>query len=97
MIPETVVCDYASFLLARDYERTGEHDTSGIYEGRFIQYSKAVGNPVSIELLVNALRCRQTDTEWSYRYLDQHARPVTVGRMLSVDTRIPERELLLAI
>jgi hypothetical protein len=97
VIPETAVDDYASFLLDRDYERTGEHDTSGIYEGRFIQYSKDVGNPVSIELMVNALRCRQTDAEWSYRYLDQHAQPVTVGRTLSVDTRIPERELLLAI
>ena len=97
VIPETAVDDYASFLLDRDYERTSEHDTSGIYEGRFIQYSKDVGNPVSIELMVNALRCRQTDAEWSYRYLDQHAQSVTVGRTLSVDTRIPERELLLAI
>lgn len=97
VIPETAVDDYASFLLDQDYERTSEHDTSGIYEGRFIQYSKDVGNPVSIELMVNALRCRQTDAEWSYRYLDQHAQPVTVGRTLSVDTRIPERELLLAI
>ena len=97
VIPETAVDDYASFLLDRDYERTSEHDTSGIYEGRFIQYSRDVGNPVGIELMVNALRCRQTDAEWSYRYLDQHAQPVTVGRTLSVDTRIPERELLLAI
>ena len=97
VIPETAVDDYASFLLDRDYERTSEHDTSGIYEGRFIQYSKDVGNPVSIELMVNTLRCRQTNAEWSYRYLDQHAQPVTVGRTLSVDTRIPERELLLAI
>ena len=97
VIPETAVDDYASFLLDRDYERTSEHDTSGIYEGRFIQYSKDVGNPVSIELMVNALRCRQTDAEWSYRYLDQHAQPVTVGRTQSMDARIPERELLLAI
>lgn len=97
VIPETAVDDYDSFLLERGYERTSEHDTSGIYDGRFIQYSKDVGGPVSIELVVNALRCRQTDGEWSYRYLGQHALPVTVGRTLSVETRIPERELLLAI
>ena len=47
--------------------------------------------------MVNALRCRQTDAEWSYRYLDQHSHPATVGRTTSVDTRIPERELLLAL
>ena len=47
--------------------------------------------------MVNALRCRQTDAEWSYRYLDQHTQPVTVGRTMSVDTCIPERELFLAI
>ena len=97
VVPEEAVEDYESFLLDRDYDRTSEHDTSGIYEGRFIQYSKDVGNPVSIELMVNALRCRQTDAEWSYRYLDQHTQPVTVGRTMSVDTPIPERELFLAI
>jgi hypothetical protein len=52
---------------------------------------------VNIELMVNALRCRQTDAEWSYRYLDQHAQSVTVGRTVPVDTRIPERELFHAI
>ena len=97
VVPEDAVEDYESFLRDHDYERTSDHDTSGIYEGRFIQYSKDVGNPVSIELMANALRCRQTDAEWSYRYLDQHAQPVTVGRTLSVDTRSPGRELLLAI
>jgi hypothetical protein len=97
VVPEDAVEGYESFLRDHDYDRTSEHDTSGIYEGRFIQYSKDVGNPVSIELMVNALRCRQTDAEWSYRYLDQHAQPVTVGRTVSVDTHIPERELFLAI
>lgn len=97
VIPEQAVEDYESFLREHEYDRTSERDTSGIYEGRFIQYSKDVGNPVSIDLMVNALRCRQTDAEWSYRYLEGHAHPVTVGRTVSVDTRIPERELLLAI
>jgi hypothetical protein len=97
VVPEDAVEDYESFLREHDYDRTSEHDTSGIYEGRFIQYSKDIGNPVSIELMVNVLRCRQTNAEWSYRYLDQHIQPVTVGRTMSVDTRIPERELFLAI
>lgn len=97
VVPKDAVEDYESFLSDQDYNRASEYDTNGIYEGQFIQYSKDVGNPVSIELMVNALRCRQTEAEWSYRYLDQHAQSVTVGRTQSVHTRIPERELLLAI
>jgi hypothetical protein len=97
VVPEDAVEDYESFLREHDYDRTSEHDTSGIYEGRFIQYSKDIGNPVGIELMVNVLRCRQTNAEWSYRYLDQHIQPVRVGRTMSVDTSIPERELFLAI
>ena len=97
VVPKDAVEDYESYLQDQDYDRTSEYDTNGIYEGQFIQYSKDVGNPVSIELMVNALRCRQTEAEWSYRYLDQHAKSVTVGRTQSVHTRIPERELLLAI
>lgn len=97
VIPESALDDYDSFLADHGYERTNEYDTSALYENRFIQYAKDVGNPVSVELLVNALRCRQTDAEWSYRYLDQHSQPATVGRTLTVDTRIPEKELLLAI
>jgi hypothetical protein len=85
VVPEEAVEDYESFLRDRDFDRTSEHDTSGIYDGRFIQYSKDIGNPVSIELMVNALRCRQTDADWSYHYLEQHAQPVTVGRTVSVD------------
>lgn len=97
VIPETALHEYNSFLTEQGYEQTGEYDTSALYEGRFIQYSNDVGNPVNVELLVNALRCRQTDAEWSYRYLEQHSQPATVGRTLTVETRIPELELLLAI
>lgn len=97
VVPESALDDYDSFLVDHEYERTNEYDTSALYEGHFIEYAKDVGNLVSVELLVNALRCRQTDAEWSYRYLDQHSKPATVGRTLTVDTRIPETELLLAI
>lgn len=97
VIPETALQEYESFLSERGYEQTGAYETTALYDGRFIQYSNDVGNPVSVELLVNALRCRQTDAEWSYRYLKQHSQPATIGRTLTVDTRIPEQELLLAI
>lgn len=97
VVPASAEEEYDAVLADHEYERTSEYDTSARYDGRFIQYSKDVGNPVNFDLLVNALRCRQTDAEWSYRYLDQHAHSASVGRTVTVDTRIPERELLLAI
>ena len=97
VIPERAQNEYEAFLTDHGYEQTGEYETSAFYDGRFIQYANDVGNPVHVELLVNALRCRQTDAEWSYRYLEQYSQPATVGRTLTVDTRIPEQELLLAI
>jgi hypothetical protein len=97
VVPETALEEYDAVLADHGYERSREADTSALYDGRFIQYAKDVGNPVSVELLVNALRCRQTEAEWSYRYLDQHSQPATVGRTLTIETRIPETELLLAI
>lgn len=97
VIPETALEEYDSVLADNGYERSREYDTSALYEGRFLQYEKDVGNPVSVDLLVNAITCRQTDAEWSYRYLDQHSQSATVGWKRTVETRIPETELLLAI
>jgi hypothetical protein len=97
VVPESALTEYDTFLADHGYDRANEYETSALSEGRFIQYTKDVGNPVSVELMVNALRCRQTDAEWSYRYLDQHSQPATVGQTLTVDTRIPESELLVAI
>jgi len=45
VVPEEAVEAYDSFLRDHEYERTNEYDTSGIYDGQFIQYSKNVGNP----------------------------------------------------
>lgn len=82
VVPETELDNYNSFLVEHGYEQTKEYDTSALYEGRFIQYSKDVGNPVSVELMVNALRCRQTDAEWSYPQMSDcaHWRKYVVSR-----------------
>ncbi|WP_436927622.1 hypothetical protein [Halosimplex amylolyticum] len=98
VIPATALDDYASLLVDRGYEREFETDISNEYEGQMIQYSKAVGtHSVTFEALVDAMRCRQTDAEWSYRYLTEHSsvEPLTVAEDL--DGRIPEPALLFAM
>src|SRR6056297_761237 len=74
VIPATALADYESILGDRGYAKTFEKDISNQYEGRMVQFMKPVGdNVVTFEALVDAMGCRQTDAEWSYRYLHQHS------------------------
>jgi hypothetical protein len=47
--------------------------------------------------MVDALGCRQTEAEWSYRYLSQHSVTEELRTGRPVTARIPERELLFAV
>lgn len=44
--------------------------------------------------MVDALGCRQTEAEWSYRYLAQHSVTEELRTGRPITARIPERELL---
>ncbi|MDY7082745.1 MAG: hypothetical protein SXQ77_10155, partial [Halobacteria archaeon] len=52
---------------------------------------------VEFDALVGALRCRQTDAEWSYSYLEDHSvvEPLEVAGGL--EARVPEPSLLFAL
>ncbi|WP_246988984.1 hypothetical protein [Halorientalis marina] len=69
-----------------------------MYEGRIVRYAKPVGdNAVEFDALVGALRCRQTDAEWSYRYLHEHSVVESLEVTESLTARIPEPALLFAL
>jgi len=98
VIPDTALGDYDSLLDELGYEKQFEKDVSNEYEGRMIQYIKPVGdNAVKFEALVDAMGCRQTDAEWSYRYLHEHStvESIIVGEDLY--GRIPEPALLFSM
>ena len=98
VLPESSLEDYDALLGELGYQKESDTDVSNIYEGRMVQYVKPVGeNTVEFDALVNALRCRQTDAEWSYDYLEEHSvvRELNVAPDLSA--RIPEPALLFAI
>jgi hypothetical protein len=97
VIPAQAVDDYTSLLAERGYEKTADVERNDLYEGRTVRYEKDIGNPVQFDAMVDALGCRQTEAEWSYRYLAENAvtKELRTGRPITA--QIPERELLFAV
>lgn len=97
VVPAQAVDDYTALLVDRGYEKTADVETGSLYDGRTIRFVKDVGNPVEFDAMVDELGCRQTDAEWSYRYLAQYARPTELQTRRPITATIPERELLFAV
>lgn len=98
VLPESALEDYDTLLGDLGYEREFDTDVSNVYEGRMIRYAKPVGaHEVQFDALVDALRCRQTDAEWSYRYLAAHSVTESLEVAEDLSARIPEPALLFAI
>ena len=98
VVPDTALDDYDTLLRDRGYNKQFEQDVSNEYDGRMIQYTKEVGaNAVKFEALVDAMGCRQTDAEWSYRYLHEHSTIESLDVAEDLNGRIPELALLFAM
>ena len=94
----TALDEYDSLLVDLGYEKQFEKDVSNEYEGRMVQYAKPVGeNEVKFETLDDAMGCRQTDAEWSYRYLHEHSTVDSIDVAEDLEGRIPEPALLFAM
>lgn len=98
VIPKTELDAYDTLLNGLGYSKEFDEDVSNVYEGRIVRYQKAVGdNAVEFDALVGALRCRQTDAEWSYRYLHEHSVVESLEVAEDLTARIPEPALLFAL
>ena len=97
VIPGQAVADYTTLLTDRGYEKTADVERNTIYQGRTLRFEKDIGNPVRFDAMVDALGCRQTEAEWSYRYLLEHSVREELRTGQPVTARIPERELLFAV
>ena len=97
VIPAQAVDDYTDLLTDHGYEKTAVVERKELYEGRTIRFRKDIGNPVRFDAMVDALGCRQTEAEWSYRYLAQHSVMEELRTGRPITARIPERELLFAV
>jgi hypothetical protein len=98
VIPDAELDAYDTLLGGRGYTKEFDEDVANVYEGRIVQYEKAVGDyAVFATLQVGALRCRQTDAEWSYQYLHDHSVVKELAVAEELTARIPEPELLFAL
>ncbi len=97
VIPTQALDDYVAHLSDRGYEKTADVERNELYEGRTVRFEKDIGNPVRFDAMVDALGCRQTEAEWSYRYLAQYSVTEELRTGRPVTARIPERELLFAM
>lgn len=88
--------EFTKILEREGFEEVEDRDL--ISDGRFLAYEKDRELPVTIDLLVGSLQCRQTDATWSYEEIAARAEPVEIGESEStVEVRIPEPELLMAM
>lgn len=95
--PSEALSGYRDVLDSRDYEQVADVEANPVYRGRTVRFEKDVGNPVTFDLMLDSLGCRQTDAEWSFRYLSQHSRVASLEARRRLDVRIPKRELLFAL
>ncbi|WP_440009037.1 hypothetical protein [Halomicrococcus sp. SG-WS-1] len=98
VLPERLLEEYDTLLRDLGYEKEFDNDVANIYEGRIVRYKKPVGdNAVQFDALVGAVRCRQTNAEWSYRYLHEHSIVASLDVAPDLEGRISEPALLFAL
>lgn len=98
VIPETELEAYDTLLDELGYRKAFDNDVANVSDGRIVRYEKPVGDAtVEFDALVGALRCRQTDAEWSYRYLHEHSVVRSLEVADDVTARVPEPALLFAL
>ena len=87
---------FTRVLEERGFEKDTDRDL--VYSGRYLAYLKDAELPVTIDLLVDELQCRQTDASWSYQYFKDYSVEKEVeGSEESVRVRVPSEELLIAV
>lgn len=97
VVPDDRVAEFIDVLAANGFEAAvdRELDGSGV---RYLAYENDADLPATIDLLVNALLCRQTDAAWRYGYFQQHATTAVIeGSERTVEVQIPQKELLVAV
>jgi len=87
---------FVEVLEEKSFEKEADRDL--VYSGRYVAYVKDEELPVTIDLLVDELQCRQTDASWSIQYFENHSVEKEVeGSEKSFKARVPTRELLIAV
>ena len=93
---------FSGILKTKGFSRLKEaNDFAAVYMGKFVRFQKMVESlPVSVDLLVGMVQCRQTDAAYSFNYVwkNSEIRIVTgYGLRSSAESRVVDREMLMAL
>lgn len=97
VVPENQRERFAELLTDRGYEEVEDREL-GPYGGRYQAFEKDRELPVTIDLLVGGLVCRQTEARWGYEYLAEHATQREIrGSEERVQVTVANPEILVAV
>ena len=75
-----------------------KHGFDDVHGGEFVSFCKKVEYlPVTVDILVASLACRQTGAVWSYPYIKENSsRGIVAGIEKSAEASVIQKELLVA-
>jgi len=86
---------FENILLKQGFKKTINKELENVYASQFVRYEK---NTASIDLLIDALACRQTGASFSYDLVFNHSsKRKIIGIEKEIDVLIPEREILIVV
>lgn len=101
VIPESELKFFEKRIQERGFVLTTERkDLDEIYSGQFKSYGKKKELPVSVDLLINSVKSRQTNVSYPFNYLFKNSEVRTVSGWYhdsKVNVRIADREMLIAL
>lgn len=102
LIKEKDLKKFSGILIKEGFSVIQEADEfSTVYKGKFLRLERKVNSlPVSADILVSMVQCRQTNASYSFEYVWKNSEVRTVigyGLKSSVEARVADREMLIAL
>ena len=97
VIEEKELGRIAGILEKNKFKTSKSTELQNVYNGKFRVFVKKADLPVSIDLLINSVSCRQTNASWSFDTFNNNSVEKEIkGIEQSITAKIPVKELLIA-
>jgi hypothetical protein len=101
LIPEGELKFFEKLIMERGFVLVSERkDLDEVYLGEFRSYGKKTDMPVSVDLLINSIKSRQTDSSYAFQYLFKNSEIRTIRGWhpdSKANVRVADREMLIAL
>jgi hypothetical protein len=91
--------EFVTFLEDCGFEETDSHAKQWFYDTKVVECEKRLApqQPIGFDLLVNGLGCRQTEAQWSFKYLHDHSQEEEVtGGTVATTANVIDGAVLVA-